>query len=171
MLVAALMWYQQFKRVGFKFNQYDPCIANRRVNGFTHAVKFHVDDLKSSHINPMVNDHSLKWLNHYYGQHGDVNATRGKIHDYLGMKFIYGEEGVTVDMHEYITTMNKRLPYQAGQQNRTYTRRRQSIPGSRFSNVGQTVGQHFSHICCERFFASKRSARHSHIHCFPLYPR
>jgi hypothetical protein len=118
MLVAALIWYQQFKKdlekVGFKFNPYDPCIANRKVNGSTHTVKFHVDDLKSSHIDPKVNDHFLKWLNHKYGQHGEVKATRGKIHDYLGMTFIYGDEGVTVDMQEYITSMLNDFPITLG---------------------------------------------------------
>jgi hypothetical protein len=35
MLVAALLWYRQFREdlesVGFKFNVYDPCVANRKV--------------------------------------------------------------------------------------------------------------------------------------------
>jgi hypothetical protein len=114
MLVAALMWYQQFKKdletVGFKFNPYDPCIANRKVNGSTHTIKFHVDDLKSSHIEPKINDQFLKWLNHKYGQYGEAKATRGKVHDYLGMTFIYEDEGVTVDMREYIKTMLNDFP-------------------------------------------------------------
>jgi hypothetical protein len=67
MLIAALLWYQQFKadleQVGFKFNNYDPCVANRRVNGKIQTVKFHVDDLKSSHVDPRVNDSFLSWLN------------------------------------------------------------------------------------------------------------
>jgi hypothetical protein len=92
-LIAALLWYQQFKadleQVGFKFNNYDPCVANRKVNGTTQTVKFHVDDLKSSHVDSRVNDNFLIWLNSKYGQHGEVKASRGKIHDYLGMKFIY----------------------------------------------------------------------------------
>jgi hypothetical protein len=50
MLIAALLWYREFKTdletVGFKFNSYDPCVANRKVNGSTQTVKFHVDDLK-----------------------------------------------------------------------------------------------------------------------------
>jgi hypothetical protein len=92
MLVAALLWYQQFKKdlekAGFKFNPYDPCIANRKVNGSTHSVKFHVDDLKSSHIDPKVNDQFHKWLNDKYRQCREVKATRGKVHDYLGMTFV-----------------------------------------------------------------------------------
>ena len=37
MLTARLLWYMKFKKdlegIGFKFNDYDPCIANRMVNG------------------------------------------------------------------------------------------------------------------------------------------
>jgi hypothetical protein len=61
-LVAAFLWYQQFKtdleKVGFKINPCDLRLANRKVNG-----KFLVDALKSNHIDPKVNDHCLKWLN------------------------------------------------------------------------------------------------------------
>jgi hypothetical protein len=119
MLIAALLWYRQFKtdleKAGFKFNSYDPCIANRRVNGSMQTVKFHVDDLKSSHIDPKVNDHFLAWLNSKYGKHGAVKATRGKVHDYLGMTFTYSDDGVTIDMREYIKAMIDEFPYEIGE--------------------------------------------------------
>jgi hypothetical protein len=89
MLAAALVWFRQFKSdletVGFNFNPYDPCIANRKVNGSTHTVKFHVDDLMSSHKDPSVNDHFISWLNNKYGGHGEEKATRSNTHDYFGM--------------------------------------------------------------------------------------
>ena len=60
MLVAALLWYSVFKKdlegIGFKFNPYDPCVANRIVNGKQHTIRFHVDDLMSSHVDRKVND-------------------------------------------------------------------------------------------------------------------
>jgi hypothetical protein len=119
MLIAALLWYRQFKtdleKAGYIFNSYDPCIANRRVNGSMQTVKFHVDDLKSSHIDPKVNDHFLAWLNSKYGKHGEVKATRGKAHDYLGMMFIYSDDGVTIDMQEYIKAMIDEFPYEMGE--------------------------------------------------------
>jgi hypothetical protein len=106
LLIVALLWYRQFKTdlemAGFKFNLYYPCVANRKVNGATQTVKFHVDDLKSSHIDPNFNDSFLSWLNHKDGKHGEVKATRRKVHDYLGMTFIYSQDGVTVDMRNYI---------------------------------------------------------------------
>jgi hypothetical protein len=73
-------------------------------------VKFHVDDLKSTHIDPKVNDNFLSWLNHKYGKHGEVKATRGKVHDYLGMTFTYSQDGVTVDMRKYIKSMIDEFP-------------------------------------------------------------
>jgi hypothetical protein len=114
MLIAALLWYRQFKsdleKAGFKFNNYDPCVANRKVNGATHTVKFRVDDLKSSHIDVKVNDNFLIWLNGKYGKHGEVKATRGKVHNYLGMTFTYGDDGVTVDMRDYVKNMIEEFP-------------------------------------------------------------
>ena len=41
-----------------------------------------------------------------YGKHGEVKATCGKIHDYLGMTFDFSEEGkVKVDMLDYMKAM------------------------------------------------------------------
>ena len=110
MLMAALLWYKQFKRdletIGFEFNPYDPCVCNRKVNGKQHTVRFHVDDLMSSHMDPVVNDQFLEWLNRKYGGHGAVKATRGHIHDYLGMTFDFSQTGkVIIDMRDYVANM------------------------------------------------------------------
>ena len=49
------------------------------------TIIFHVDDVKSSHINEKVNTEFENWLNMEFGKHGKVTTRRGKIHDYLGM--------------------------------------------------------------------------------------
>jgi hypothetical protein len=50
MLKAALLWYKTFRKdledIGFNFNPYDPCVANRKVQGSQQTILFHVDDLK-----------------------------------------------------------------------------------------------------------------------------
>ena len=60
MLIASLLYYKMFvrdiKSIGFELNPYDPCVANRTVNGKQHTITFHVDDIKSSHVDPKVND-------------------------------------------------------------------------------------------------------------------
>ena len=110
MLVVALLWYKQFcgdlEKENFKFNPYDPCVANRMINGKQHTIRFHVDDLMSSHVDKKVNDNFHKWLNKNYGSYGEVKATRGKKHDYLGMNFDFSEKGkVKIDMIEYVKSM------------------------------------------------------------------
>ena len=103
MLVAALLWYKQFRSdletIGFEFNPYDPCVANRMVNGKKHTMRFHVDDLMSSHMEAKVNDQFLVWLNKKYGGYGAVKATRGKRHDYLGMTLDFSTDGTVRGGH------------------------------------------------------------------------
>ena len=115
MLVAALVWYRKFRadleEIGFMFNAYDPCVANRWKDHKRQTIRFHVDDLMSSHVNPGVNDEFLQWLNKKYGEHGEVVATRGKVHEYLGMKFDFSVQGqVTVDMREYMSKLIEEFP-------------------------------------------------------------
>jgi hypothetical protein len=91
MLVSSLLYYKKFKKdiesIGFQINPYDPCVANRVVNGKQQTVTWHVDDLKSSHEDPKVNDKFLEWLQQMYGNDGiaKVKAVRGPRHDYLAM--------------------------------------------------------------------------------------
>ena len=119
MLSAALRWYQKFRQdlegIGFVFNPYDPCVANRMIRGKQHTVRYHVDDSWSSHVDPRVNDHFLKWLNKMYGQYGEVKCTRGKIHDYLGMTFDFTEPGkVKIGMIDYVADMIDECSYKIG---------------------------------------------------------
>ena len=86
MLVASLLWYKKFRKdlmsIGFKFSKYDPCVAYRQRVGSQHTIRFHVDDVASSHRNKKVNDKFLKWLNNKYGSIKKVKATRGNKHRY-----------------------------------------------------------------------------------------
>jgi hypothetical protein len=117
MLVSALIWYRKIRAdlegIGFVFNPYDPCVANRMIKRKQHTVRFHVDDLKSSHILARVNDLFLVWLNKMYGSHGEVTATRGKSHEYLGMRFDYSVPGrVTIDMSDHMAKIIKDFPFE-----------------------------------------------------------
>jgi hypothetical protein len=57
-MVASLLYYRKFvkslKSKGFKFNPYDPCVANKQVNGEQLTVCFHMEDCKISHLTPML---------------------------------------------------------------------------------------------------------------------
>jgi hypothetical protein len=115
MLEAAILWYKKFRgeleQKGFKFNPYDPCVANRTEKGLQHMLLFHVDDLKSSHKDSKVNDQFDKWSHEKYGEHGEVAIHRGKKHDYLGMEIDFSEKGkVKIGMTEYVESMLEVFP-------------------------------------------------------------
>jgi hypothetical protein len=115
MLQASLLWYKKFRKdleeIGFVFNPYDPCVANKMVNGKQHTIRFHVDDLMASHIEPGVNDELLAWMQDKYGKFGDVTSHRGKEHDYLGMIMRFGNDGVVeIDMKRYVEEMLEEFP-------------------------------------------------------------
>ncbi|MGC8472774.1 MAG: hypothetical protein ACP5PM_10880, partial [Acidimicrobiales bacterium] len=106
MLVAELLCSKKFRsdleQQGFVFNP---------VNKKQHTLRFHVDDLISSHVDTKINDNFVKWLNKMYGLHDEVKTTRGKVHDYLIMVFDFSQEGqIKVDMVEYITNMVEEFP-------------------------------------------------------------
>ena len=114
MLQASLMFYKKLRKdleeIGFKVNPYDPCVANRIIGGKRHTITWHVDDLKSSHEDAKVNDKFHKWLDVKYGDDklGRVRATRGKIHNYLGMTLDYStSKNLKLNMKDYIENFQK----------------------------------------------------------------
>jgi hypothetical protein len=115
MLMSGLLFYKKFRasieNIGYEVNPYDPCVANKTINGKQHTMSWHVDDLKSSHEDPKVNDDFQKWLQKEYGQLAEVTATRGKIHQYLGMTLDYSTPGeLKVDMRDYVEDMIEDFP-------------------------------------------------------------
>ena len=75
-----------------------------------HVLQFvgHVDDLKLSHDNPVLVTQFIEWLKMKYEDEeiGKMKASRGKIHDYLGMVFDFSNKGkVKISMKEYVKSM------------------------------------------------------------------
>ena len=104
-LVKALIGY------GFELNPYDPCVANKMVNGKQLTICWHVDDVKSSHVDPEINDQFLAWVKAEFGKLGEVKTVRGKKHDYLGMVLDYSVPGqVSIDMSHYVKLMVEQFP-------------------------------------------------------------
>ena len=111
-LKSALLFYQKLSgdlvQHGFKINPYDPCVANRMVNGHQLTVTWHVDDLKVSHRDEKVVSSFVKWLGSVYG---NLRTTRGKKHDYLGMDLDYLVKGkVKLGMVKYVQDTIKDFP-------------------------------------------------------------
>ena len=115
MLVTAMLFYHKLTKAllsyGYKLNPYDLCVANNMVNSKQLTVCWHVDNLKSSHINPKVNNEFLQWINDMFRQLSEVKMTRGPLHDYLGMTLDYSVPGkVSIDMSHDVKKMVKEFP-------------------------------------------------------------
>jgi hypothetical protein len=59
-MVASLLYYQKFTNslisISFEINPYDPCVANKMIEGKQMTICFHVNDCKLSHCDSKVND-------------------------------------------------------------------------------------------------------------------
>jgi hypothetical protein len=132
MLEAALLWYETFRKDlednGFVFNPYNPCVANKKVQGLQQTIVFHVDNLKSSHKLKAVNNKFEKWLNSMYGKHGKVTVTRGRIHNYLRMELDYRKRGeLKINMTKYVKNMLNNFPVKLGKKDVAKTPARDNL--------------------------------------------
>jgi hypothetical protein len=120
MMQLSLLYYKKFRKeiksIGFIINPYDPCVANRIVNGTQQTVCWHVNDLKSSHIDSQVNDKFLIWLEETYASDkiGIVKTVCGKRHDYLTIIFDFSSPGMLkVYMTPLVKSMSTKTPWSA----------------------------------------------------------
>jgi hypothetical protein len=86
--------------MGFKLNPYDPCVANKTINGKQCTIVWYVDDNKISHVDyDVVTD----IINKIEKRFGKMTVTRGKEHVFLGMHIVYLVNGTArIRMREYI---------------------------------------------------------------------
>ena len=98
MLRAALLFYKRLRsdldNMGFEVNPYDPCVANKMVNGHQMTVCWHVDDLKVSHKEESAVTALAMKLSKLYGS--KTTICRGKVHEYLGMDMDWVTEPGTI---------------------------------------------------------------------------
>ena len=115
MLVSAMLFYHNLTKAllsySFELNPYDPCVVRKMVNGEQLTVCWHVDDLKSSHIDPKVNDEFLQWIKDTFGNSEKSRQTQVPLQDYLDMTLDYSVPGqVSINMSHYVEKMVKEFP-------------------------------------------------------------
>jgi hypothetical protein len=127
-MVASLLFYQKFVKslvdIDFVINPYDPCIANKMIEGDQMTVCFHVDDCKLSHRKTKVVDSMIEYLRQEYESifedgPGAMTVSRGKIHKYIGMTLDYtvrGKVKITMfdNVEEILTSFDKAEPKGGG---------------------------------------------------------
>ena len=72
LMKSALLFYRKLwtdlSNDGFKLNPYDPCVANKMVNGKQMTVCWHVNDLKMFHAKEDVLTAFINCLEGIYGK-------------------------------------------------------------------------------------------------------
>ena len=103
-VISAFLWYKLFagtlKKLGFVLNPYDPCIANKTIDGKQCTIARYVDDTKISHVNEKVVTEIIEKIEEQFGK---MTVTRGKKHTFLGMDITYTDEGTAkITMRQYL---------------------------------------------------------------------
>ena len=118
-LRAARMFYDlissKFQEWGFVQNPYDPCVANKGIDGHQCTIVWHVDDLKISHVSKGVVDSVIDLLHKEFGTEDPLVVKRGPVHEYLGMTIDFSDvKKVKIDMKAYLEAMFEELPSTMG---------------------------------------------------------
>jgi hypothetical protein len=76
----------ELKQMGYKFNPYDTCVANRREPRSQHTIRFHVDDLMCSHVDK--SQRQVRQIEqNVYGGYGEVKVV--EAHSWLSRNHIW----------------------------------------------------------------------------------
>ena len=93
---------------GFELNPYNPCVANKMINGKQMTITWHVDDLKISHVDAREVTKIMEWFKLIYG---NVCVSRGKIHNYLEMNIDFTDKGkVKISMVAFLKKVIEDFP-------------------------------------------------------------
>jgi Reverse transcriptase (RNA-dependent DNA polymerase) len=101
---SAILWYDLFsntlKVMGFELSPYDPCVANKIIEGTQCTIVWYVDNKKIFHVNPDV---VLLIIQKIEKRFGKMTVTRGPKHTFLGMNITFnGDETVNIVMDDYL---------------------------------------------------------------------
>jgi hypothetical protein len=97
-MVVRLLYYRKCVKslldIDFVINPYDPCVANKMIEGDQMTICFHVDYCKLGHRKTKVMYRMIEYLRQEYESifedgSGAMKVSRGKIHKYLGMTLDY----------------------------------------------------------------------------------
>ena len=164
MLQSALLFYRKLRKdlegVGFTVNPYDPCVANKMVEGSQMTVVWHVDDMKISHVKKKCVDEMIEWSKSMYEDKvGKVKQSRGKIHDYLGMEMDFSSAGeVQIKMVKYVKDMVSCFPDQASIQKEVVSPASDSLFRIRESpKLSRENAEIFHNIVAKGLFVAKRA--------------
>jgi hypothetical protein len=169
-MVASLLYYRKFVKsltdIDLIINPYDPCVANKIIEGEQMTICFHVDDCKLSHRKKTVMDRMIGYLRQEYESifedgSGAMTVSRGNIHKYLGMTLDYSvPRQVKITMLEYVNEILAAFYKAEPKGGGTKT---SAAPGSRFKvdedceKLAQVKAVEFHNLVAKTVYATKRA--------------
>lgn len=115
-LVARILWYSKLRKdsedLYFVFNPYYLCVANMVIHTNQHDMRFHVEDILFSHVDPKLNDVFYQWYKGKYSNLKTVEFRQGKHHELLVRFLDFGllPEKCLVVREDYAMYMIKIFP-------------------------------------------------------------
>jgi hypothetical protein len=90
------------QKMGFVLNPYDQCVANCDSSGKQCTIVWYVNDIKISHVDPVVVSMIIEKIKDFFGK---MNVTRGPDRVFLGMNIHYDKDAgtTTIKMRDYLT--------------------------------------------------------------------
>ena len=79
--------------MGYQINEYNWCVINKIIDNKKCTILWHIDDLKTSHVNPAVVFGVLSDIDVEYGRIAKNSIMWGKVHKYLGVTIDYFSPG------------------------------------------------------------------------------
>jgi hypothetical protein len=139
-------------------NPYDWCIANKTIDGSQCIIVWHVDDLKIAHQDPDVISHIISLLKAEFGKEAPLSVTRGKVHNYLGMRMDYTMRGkVNITMVPYIEDMIDKMPEDMRGMSSTPGRNHLFTVNQDATKLSDEDSIMFHHITAKLLFLCKRA--------------
>ena len=107
----ALLFYRNLcgnlKQMEFELNPYDPCVANKVVNGNQLTVCWHVDDLLMTHAEEEVIRELVGGLEKTYGK---LEVKVSDELEYLGMDFKFADGAVKISQEQFTLELIEEFP-------------------------------------------------------------
>ena len=163
MIIVFLLHYKKFvrdvKTIGFELNPYNPYVANHSISSKQHTICWHVDDIKSNHVQTKVNYDFHNWLQNTNGQKdiGEVTSSCGLQHDYLAMIFDYSVPGaLCLDMTDYVKGMVNNFPCKLKEEEYPWNQNMFKVDDAE-KNLGNKHCQVFCTFVMKGMFVCKRT--------------
>ena len=156
---SALLWYELFtstlQEMGFELNPYDPCVANKMINGKQCTIGWYVDDNKISHVDPDVVTSIIEKIEEKFGK---MTVTRGKVHTFLGMKITLQKDKTVmiVEMKEYIKDAIEDFAQDVSKHVATPAKKDLFEIDEKSPKLDKDEADHFHRIVVKLLYVSKR---------------